>query len=225
MMECPDRFGLLFDFSEDVLIHICSQFLSMVDFCKLDTALCAKRPRRRLHNALTCYPALFSGCLDNDFIQAFDISGGSLYLQWLEKRRIRVNHLKVEVGDDSSSFEMLMTSEMLCPGIQTIAFEYETCSAVNDATLTTLTYMLRMANLRKLDMSNCDITDEGVKIIVQRFAHCLTDISLNGCVNLTEASLCAISQHCRCIQNLNLSCCEKLTLESFSSSSSNRSGK
>jgi len=64
--------------------------------------------------------------------------------------------------------------------------------------------------LRKINLSHTNITDLGIRLLVQRCPK-LTSITLKACQSITNKSLSIIAQYCKNITELNISECSTIT--------------
>jgi len=65
--------------------------------------------------------------------------------------------------------------------------------------------------LEDLDLSHCDITDRGVKVLLHSLGHSLVNLSLAGCVRITDKTVEEIMDGCHALSGLNLKNCSGLS--------------
>ena len=79
------------------------------------------------------------------------------------------------------------------------------CSPVTDASL--LSLASSCTRLRSLDLGKCDVTDNGLRHLVQRLPG-LRKLSVRGCQFVGDSGVLAVSRGCRDLVTLNIMECD-----------------
>jgi len=171
-----EELGLL-SFEADVMIIILSQFLTVYDVVKLDTAYCNKMQRAQLLSILSLKSIVYKHIHFSDSFTYID-----KFMQWIGKRTIGLAGLSIEYKREYS--------KIFIPFGDTVDNHIK-LSYLSDEGLVWLSHC---TSLQSLDVSWCkNIHDIS---IVQIGRHCsnLKELDISFCTNITDISLVEIGR-------------------------------
>ena len=188
--EENEPFGLL-SFSIDIMSIILTQFLTIYDVGKLDTAYCNKKKRIQLLNILSNDESIqYNHLTFNDSNKLIDN-----LLIWIGNRKIKILELS---NDEKPHLYNVLTGDRL------LGFK----SFLTDDGLLGLSR--HCIHLKSLNISGCkNITDTSLTEIGRNSIH-LKSLNISGCNSITDTVMIEISRNCIHLESLNISGCKNI---------------
>jgi hypothetical protein len=236
MTENSKMTSLILDFPEDVMLKICTNWISLRALCRLDSAICVKNKRDHFlqvvgasYASITNTPPA-SPCAKDS--AAHNITTKSL--KWLTKRQLSVEHLTLSKDVDGLVVEeCLPRSPKLLKNVKTLAitagpkvakstllsvsqgctdlrsFSLNGFKNLNDLEVSAI--VLRSPDLRTLNLAGCwTVSDADIARIAKACTK-LETVDLSACFALTDAALVSLAEHCPLLQSVNLQHCGEVT--------------
>ena len=179
--EENEPFGLL-SFSIDIMSIILTQFLTIYDIGKLDTAYCNKKKRNQLLSILSNNESIqYNHLTFNDSYKSIDN-----LLIWIGNRKIKI--VEISNKDKSDQFKSSFLTDDGLLGLSR-----------------------HCIYLQSLNISKCDkLTDTGMIEISRNCIH-LQSLDISRCYNITDTSMIEISRNCIHLKVLVITGCMNIT--------------
>jgi hypothetical protein len=181
---------------DTVFADIFSGFLSLGDVCRFDSAICSKNRR-----------PLFLKCIESCiFLGDKDKTFGSSAILWLQRRSIRIRHLKCGLIDD----DIAMTISRFGSCLHWLSLGvWNFNNRVTNYSITDVG-ILRLAKgcveLRCLDVSLCHyVTDIGIVKLAELCPN-LYSLSVSYCSKITDIGI--LAEKCPNLHSLDISHCQ-----------------
>jgi hypothetical protein len=174
---------LHYDLPQEILCLIFSNYLSVDDVCRFDSAISNHKKR-----------PLFQLCIGSDAcIWRGDKkkSVNSKGISWLNAKNIKIKHLKCGRVDDE------MALQIAGFGIHVQYLDFED---INDRNL--IMIVEGCPNVRDLALSRCwQITDTSAIKVVECYRD-IESLNISRCPSITDDGLIAIAEHCHLLKEM-----------------------
>lgn len=191
------KIGVPGHFVQDVtLAQIFSGFLSLGDVCRFDSAICSKN-RRPLF--LKCIKScIFLGDKNKDF--------GPSTILWLQRRSIRIRHLKCGLIDDDTA--MTISSFGSC--LHWLSLSDWVLSTLGDRVTNPYITDVGIVCLAESCAELRYVTDNSI-IKLAELCPNLCSLNVSYCSKITDLSIVRLADGCPHLQSLAISNCCKIT--------------
>lgn len=206
--------SLIVDFPDDITLRICTNWISLKDLCRLDSAICVKGKRTHFLSVVGANYASIANSPpaspNSRDAAAHNINSKSL--KWLTSRQLSIEHLHLSKDVDGLVVEeCIPRSPKLLKNVKTLAIT----AGPKIAKSTILSVAKDCADLRSFAMNGFkNLPDMQVSAVVLRSPNLLT-LNLSGCWTLRNEDVVRIFETCKKLETVDFSACFALTDETL----------